>query len=227
MKRSLGTTGSAPSLGGGGRERRPREEKEVVVIKEDMPVPETEDKCVGGGPGPGMADLEQPIPIEESKKVNATPRPKHKQLSPEQLNKHGTMYDRKLRQGPGFMLATQAQALMCAGGFPAGSAEAGGEASSPWPTVPPSLAEFTELLGCFRKDTLTELKQLMSGAGAEGGSAQAEAKGSSNFSPRQGSKSQAVTASSFTSSFKPVLRAEKDVAQLAAELQAGNYEDLV
>lgn len=94
--------GAGPSLGAS-RSRAPRA---TPAVKESPDLetsaaekPEVVDMCVGGGPGPGLADLAK----EESKippSPNPPKAPRRRGAEVEEMNKHKHMYDRKLRTGP-------------------------------------------------------------------------------------------------------------------------------
>lgn len=108
--------GSGPSLGAS-RSRAPRASAAAAAVKESFDVetpaiekPEVVDMCVGGGPGPGLADLAK----EEEKRPpshNHLKVPKRGSVMEEEMNKHKHMYDRRLRTGPKMSLTGAPPAL--------------------------------------------------------------------------------------------------------------------
>jgi len=186
-------TGSVPTMGASRpRAERSREIREASEDEEDefiKPLVETIDICVGGGPGPGLEDLMK-VPEEEPKASKPSPPQKQTKLSPEQLNKHKHMFDRKVRQGPSF-------------GLQGASTTTGAEKDSDmaWPGgmgAQPSLAQFQAMVGSYRKDA------------------------------RLGATGMQATHSLPDLAYgRPAQRGQNDVAQMAAELQAGNYEEFV
>mmetsp|Transcript_89689 Transcript_89689/g.159341 ORF Transcript_89689/g.159341 Transcript_89689/m.159341 type:complete len:640 (+) Transcript_89689:96-2015(+) len=183
-------SGSGPTLGASRpRAERSRDIQQAPEEEEEFRAPvETVDRCVGGGPGPGLEDLMK-VPEEEPKASKTSPPPKQSKPSPEQLNKRGHMFDRKVRQGPSFGLM----------GASATGGEKDGDTAGPWAAgEQPSLAEFTTMVSSFRKEARL---------GATG--------------------MQTMHSLPDLAYGRPVQRGQKDVAQMAAELQAGNYEELV